>query len=123
MCKKLITRTFKTKQFSKQCHRIGITDDELCKCILEVREGKADDLGGGVYKKKLNKNMHRSIILAKGGDYWFYEYIYAKSDRANIDSDELFVYRGIAKIYEAMHVSRIFKLTQMKELVEICHEN
>jgi hypothetical protein len=123
MCNKLSTRTFKTKKFSKQCHGIGITDDELCKSILEVMQGKADDLGGGVYKKKLNKNMHRSIVLAKGGGFWFYEYIYAKSDRANIDSDELLVYRGIAKLYEAMHPASILKLIQMKDLVEICHEN
>jgi hypothetical protein len=26
-----------------------------------------DYLGEGVYKKRLNDNMHRSIILAKGG--------------------------------------------------------
>ena len=95
----------------------------MCQCILEVMEGKADDLGGGVYKKKLNKNMHRSIVLAKGGRFWFYEYIYAKSDRANIDSEELLVYRGIAKLYEAMHPASILKLIQMKDLVEICHEN
>ena len=65
MCNKLTTRTFKTKKFSKQCYGIGITDDELCKCIVEVMQGKTDDLGGGVFKKKLNKNMHRSIVLQR----------------------------------------------------------
>jgi len=29
-------------------------------------EGQAEDLGEGVFKKRLNKNMHRSIVLAKG---------------------------------------------------------
>ena len=50
--------------------------------------GQCDDLGGGVFKKRLNKNMHRSIILAKGRRYWIYEYLFAKKDRANIEDDD-----------------------------------
>ena len=85
-------------------------------------EGKADDLGGGVYKKKLNKNMHRSIVLAKGGRFWIYELIFAKSDRANISSGELIILRDIAKAYSAMLPSTISNMIQMEQLVEICHE-
>ena len=51
--------------------------------------GQADDLGGGVFKKRLDDNLHRSIILAKGGQYWVYEYLFAKKDRDNIEDDEL----------------------------------
>ncbi len=122
MCNKLTTRTFKTKKFSKQCYGIGITDDELCKCIVEVMQGKADDLGGGVFKKKLNKNMHRSIVLAKGGRFWIYELIFAKSDRSNISSGELVVLRDMAQAYAAMLPLTFFNMIQMEQLVEICHE-
>lgn len=122
MCNKLTTRTFKTKKFSKQCYGIGITDDELCKCIVEVMQGKADDLGGGVFKKKLNKNMHRSIVLAKGGSFGIYELIFAKSDRANISSGELVVLRDMAQAYAAMLPLTFFNMIQMEQLVEICHE-
>jgi hypothetical protein len=52
-------------------------------------KGQADDLGGGVFKKRLNKNLHRIIILAKGGRFWIYAYLFAKKDRANIEDDEL----------------------------------
>lgn len=31
-----------------------------------VMKGQGDDLGGGVLKKRLNENRHRSIILAQG---------------------------------------------------------
>ena len=48
-------------------------------------------MGGGVFKKRLNDNLHRSIILAKGGKYWIYEYLFAKKDRENIENDELLV--------------------------------
>ncbi|MDI8841680.1 DJ-1/PfpI family protein, partial [Salmonella enterica subsp. enterica serovar Anatum] len=40
--------------------------------INAVLQGKADNLGGGVYKKRLNQNRDRAIVLAKGGEHWFY---------------------------------------------------
>ena len=62
----------------KAAHKAKITDSELCKAIKQVRLGQCDDLGGGVLKKRLNKNMLRSIIVAKGGKYWIYAYLFAK---------------------------------------------
>lgn len=63
-------RTFKTAWFAKAARKALIKDDELCEAIQEVMKGQADDLGGGVFKKRLNKNRHRSIILAKGRRHW-----------------------------------------------------
>ena len=57
-------RTFKTAWFSKAAGKARIGDDELCEAIQGVMKGQADDLGGGVFKKRLNKNRHRSILLA-----------------------------------------------------------
>ncbi len=54
-----------------------------------MRKGQADDLGGGVFKKRLGKNRSRSIILAKGGSHSVYEYLFAKKDRDNIDEREM----------------------------------
>ena len=93
------TRTFKTAWFSKAARKARIKDGELCKAIQEVMDGQADDLGGGVFKKRLNKNMYRSIILAKGGRYWIFEYLFAEKDRANIEDDELKDFRPLAKSY------------------------
>jgi len=58
--------------------------------------GAGDDLAGGVFKKRLNKNMHRSIVLAKSGRHWIFAYLFAKKDRANIDDDELADFRKLA---------------------------
>jgi len=33
-------------------------------------QGHADDLGDGVYKKRLRINQYRSIILAKTRTFW-----------------------------------------------------
>jgi hypothetical protein len=116
-------RVFKTKEFARSAARAKIRDTDLCKAIGEVMQGKADDLGGGVFKKRLNKNMHRSIILAKGGRYWVYQYLFAKSDRPNIDDDELRAFRLLAKQYEKLTDATVLLLIQGKEFVEICHEN
>lgn len=74
----------------------------LCKTIALVMAGQADDLGGGVFKKRLSNNLYRSIILARGGAYWVYQYVFAKQDRANIDDDELKAFRLLAKDYATM---------------------
>ena len=57
-------RAFKTAWFSTAARKAHIADDELCEAIREAMKGQADDLGGGVFKKRLSKNRHRSIILA-----------------------------------------------------------
>ncbi len=114
-------RTFKTAWFSKEARKARIRDDELCEAIEEVRRGQAEDLGGGVCKKRLNKNMHRSILLAKGGRYWIYEYLFAKKDRDNIEHDELADFRVLAKAYANLSDEQIDRLLHNKDLTEICH--
>ena len=63
-------RVFKTAWFAKEARKAKITNEVLCRAISQVMQGQADDLGGGVYKKRLNDNLHRSIILAKAGQHW-----------------------------------------------------
>ena len=84
--------------------------------------GHADDLGGGVYKKRLNDNRHRSFILAKGGRYWIYQYLLAKKDRENIDGDELLAFRLRAKKYAGLTEHQVALLTVNRDFVEICHD-
>ena len=84
--------------------------------------GKADDLGGGVFKKRLNDNRHRSIILARSARFWVYEYLFAKQDRANIDDHELAQFRKLAKAYAGLTERQIAALLADGDLLEICHE-
>lgn len=112
-------RVFKTAWFSKAAKKAHIPDSELREAITQVIQGLADDLGGGVFKKRLNGNMHRSIILAKGGRHWVYEYLFAKQDRSNIDEDELAGFRVIAKAYAKLSDEQIEQLLVNKDLWEI----
>jgi hypothetical protein len=114
-------RVFKTAWFSKAARKARIVDAELCAAIRQVMLGQADDLGGGVFKKRLGKNLYRSIIVAKGGRYWVYEYLYAKKDRDNIEDDELVKFRQLAKTYETLTEDQINWLMQEKSWMEICN--
>jgi len=117
------TRVFKTAWFAKAARKAHIDDVELCAAIREVMQGQADDLGGGVFKKRLNDNMNRSIILAKGGRYWMYEYLFAKNERDNIADDELAAFRTLAKTYAGLTGRQVEQLLQEKDLMEVCHDD
>ena len=115
-------RAFKTSWFSKVAKKARIKDSDLCEVIQQVIDGQAVDLGGGVFKKRLNDNKHRSIILAKGGCYWIYEYMFAKKDRDNIEDNELADFRKLAKLYSELSTNQMDQLVKDKSLIEICHE-
>lgn len=115
-------RAFKTEWFAKAASKARITDAELCRAIKQVMLGQCDDLGGGVFKKRLNKNMHRGLVLAKGVDYWVYAFLFAKKDRDNIDPDELDAFRKLADLYQSKSVTDIQKELKARVLTEICNE-
>ncbi len=116
-------RAFKTSWFAKAARKAHIGDEELCSAILQIIQGQTDDLGGGVFKKRLRKNQYRSIILANAGSFWVYEYLFAKQDRANIDDDELIEFRKLAKIYGTLTPKQVNRLLQDQDWTEICHGN
>ena len=76
-----------------------------------------------MFKKRLNKNMHRSIILAKGGRFWVYAYLFAKADRDNIDPDELVAFKKLANIYARKSDGDIAAELANSELLEMCHDH
>ena len=122
MPKKPLTRIFKTVWFNKAARKARIGDPALIAAIHEVMQGQADDLGGGVFKKRLNKNMYRSIVLAKGGRHWIFAYLFAKKDRANIDDDELADFKKLAQAYGRMTQSELGAALSQGDLLELCDE-
>lgn len=120
--RKPLTRAFKTAWFSKAARKAHIGDPALVAAIREVMQGQADDLGGGVFKKRLNKNMHRSIVLAKGGRHWIFAYLFAKKDRANIDDDELADFKKLAQAFGRMTDTELKAALKQDDLLELCDE-
>jgi len=120
--KKPLKRAFKTAWFSRTARNARIGDPALIAAIREVMQGQADDLGGGVFKKRLNKNMHRSIVLGKGRRHWVFAYLFAKKDRANIDDDELADFKKLAQAYDRMTDFELASALRQGDLLEICDE-
>ncbi|OEZ02270.1 addiction module toxin RelE [Stenotrophomonas sp. BIIR7] len=118
-----MSRTFKTSWFAKKARKIGISDADLCRAVKQVRLGQAEDLGGGVFKKRLHNNDYRSIILAKGGRYWIFNFIFSKQGKKSLDEAELEDFRTLAKAYGKLDETQLTVLLKDKDLVEICHEN
>jgi hypothetical protein len=111
-----------TTWFSKAARKTLIAEVELCHTAQQVAAGQVDDLGGGVFKKRLNRNEHRAIILTKVGDFWIYEYLFAKKDMQNIDTAELQGFRRLAKSYANLTELQIKALLAQKAWIEICKE-
>lgn len=114
-------RVFKAKNFATAARKAAIPDADLCGALREVMRGQADDLGGGVWKKRLNENRHRSIILAKGRGYWVYQFLFAKKDQGNITQKELGAFKDLAKAYEGLSEVHIQLLLDRKDFLEICN--
>jgi hypothetical protein len=115
-------RVFKTAWFARAARKARIADIELCSAIRQVMLGQADDLGGGVFKKRLGKNLYRSIVVARGGRYWVYAYLFAKKDRANIEDKDLANLRAYAAVFARKTDADIGMELQLRELLEICHD-
>lgn len=115
----LSPRFFKTAWFSKAARKSRVSDVALLEAIRGVLKGQADDLGGGVYKKRLNDNRYRSIVLAKGGEHWVFAYLFAKQDRANIDHDELAAFRKLAQAYGRMTDLELASSLSQGDLMEL----
>jgi hypothetical protein len=116
-------RVFKTAWFAKAARKAHISDEELCSAVQQVVLGQADDLGGGVFKKRLRKNQYRSIILSRAGHYWIYEYLFAKQERANIEDDELAAFRKLVKVYAGLTTHQVNQLIREDDWKEICDGN
>jgi len=115
-------RIFKTAWFAKAARKAGIDDVALREAVQQAMRGQAVDLGGGVFKKRLNQHRHRGIVLAKMGNRWVLEYLFAKQDRANIARDELKAFRRLAGLYAGLTDAQVQQLLNNEEWMEIDHE-
>ena len=113
-------RAFKSAWFARAAKKARLSDALLCKAIAQVMAGQADDLGGGVFKKRLSNNLYRSIIVARGGDFWVYAFLFAKQDMANIADDDLARLRALAKQYGAMTQAQADIQIADGHWIEIC---
>jgi len=112
-------RIFKSAWFIKAARKARIDDTALYQAVQQAMLGQAVDMGGGVFKKRLNQNRHRGIVLAKSGTRWVLEYLFAKQDKANISRDELLAFRKLAALYANLTDEQVQALLNNGDWMEI----
>lgn len=109
-------RAFKTTYFAKQAKDARIDDSELCGAVAALQAGQGNALGGGVWKKRLDKNRHRAIVLAKTDAFWVYVYLFAKNDRENITPKELKAFKKLSGDFEWADIGKMLKNGDLHEI-------
>jgi len=115
-------RIFKSAWFAKAARKVLIDDAALYEAVQQAAMGQAVDMGGGVFKKRLNQNRHRGIVLAKSSNRWILEYLFAKQDKANISRDELLAFRKLAARYASLTDKQVQALLDNGAWMEITND-
>ena len=119
-------RIFKNTWFSRFAKRQKIADSALIAAIEEAEQGLiAADLGGDIIKQRVARpgqgksGGYRTIIVFRQGDRSFFVYGFPKSDRENIDKDELIAFKKAAEQFLALDDDQIEALLKTNALTEI----
>ena len=119
-------RVFKTKVFSRFARKESLRDQKLAEAVREIEAGLHDgDLGGGLIKKRLarvgagKRGGYRVIIAYRKGNQAVFLYGFAKSDRENLEPEELREYQKVAQIYGRFREADIAEAIRGGELQEV----
>ena len=119
-------RIFKNTWFSRFAKRQKITDAALVAAIEEAEKGLiAADLGGQIIKQRIARpgqgksGGYRTIIVFRQGERSFFVYGFPKSERENIDKDELAAFKKAAEQLLALDDEQIDALLETNALTEI----
>jgi len=119
-------RIFKSRWFQRFARKAAITDAVLLEAADRAGKGQIDaDLGGEVVKQRIAKpgqgrsRGYRTIILFRRGSKAFFVYGFHKSQRANIDDDELRQFKEAAKHVLALSERQLAELLKRGDFVEV----
>jgi hypothetical protein len=119
-------RVFKTRWFQRFARKEKIGDAVLLDSVARAEKGQVDaDLGGGVIKQRIARpgqgksGGYRTIILFKQGQRAVFIYGFAKSERANIDTDEEKQFKDAARHVLRLTEKQITELVKGGDFVEV----
>lgn len=115
-------RIFQTRWFAKAARKAGVTSHDLCAAGRALAIGQGDDLGGGVWKKRLLGNRLRSIVLVQGPQGWTFVYLFAKADQENISAQELRWFKRLAVIHHAFAARELQRALDENAMIEVICE-
>jgi hypothetical protein len=119
-------RVFRTKEFTRFAKRERIGDRALCDAVARAERGLIDaDLGGGLIKQRVARpgqgrsGGFRTLIVYRAAARGVFVYGFAKSERANIDPDELMFWRKVAAAFLIMAEAAIAASIMTGEITEV----
>jgi hypothetical protein len=122
-------RIFKSRWFQRFARKEGIADAVLREAVARAEKGQIDAaLGGEVIKQRIARpgrgksKGYRTIILFRRGARAFFEYGFAKSQRANITDDEKEQFKEAAKHVLALTEEHLADLLERGDFVEVKSE-
>lgn len=117
---------YKTRTFARWMKREGLNDRDLHVALEEMQKGLVDArLGGGLVKKRIARTGqgksggYRVIVATNFGERWVFMFGFAKSERDNIDDDELKLIKRLAATLLSLNESDLRKAITADELLEI----
>jgi hypothetical protein len=121
-------RVYKVKVFARFQRRERIADASLAKAVRSAEDRLIDaDLGGGLIKQRVARpgqgksGGYRTVIVYRRGDMAIFLLGFAKSERANIDDDELEELRGQARVFLRLSTDQIEAAIAAEELTEVSY--
>lgn len=122
-------RIYKTKPFVRFARRERIADSALREAVKRAAAGLIDaDLGGGVIKQRVARpgegrsGGFRILIAYRRNFRSVFLYGFAKSERDNIDDEELETARDIAKGWLAASADQIARALADRLIYEVNYE-
>ena len=119
-------RVFQTKGFARFARRERISDASLCEAVRRAERGLVDaHLGGGVIKQRVARlgqgraGGYRVLIAYGAKARSVFLFGFAKSERANVDNDELETLRDIAKAWLAADAKALARAMEQGLIEEV----
>lgn len=119
-------RVYKSKWFQRFAGKQSIEDSALLEAVDRAERGLVDaDLGGGVLKQRVARqgqgksSGYRTILLYRQGARAVFMYGFAKSDRDNIDDDEVKSFKDAATHVLGLTKEQMAELVEKGEFVEV----
>jgi len=121
-------RLFKLKAFARFQRQEGIANAALSKAVGGAEKGLIDaDLGGGLIKQRVarpgqgKRGGFRTIVAYKRGNRAIFLFGFAKSERENLNDDELALWRRVGKAYLGLDDEALVAAIAADELMEISY--
>ena len=121
-----ILMIYKTKVFQSACKKLSIKDTVLITACEEMQAGLVDaHLGDALYKKRIampgqgKRGSYRTMIGAVLGDRYFFLYVFSKSDKSNVNAQELEALKFLSRQYLSFSQHAIDKLVVVGELTKV----